>query len=178
MEPVHRLFFAIRPPEGAHPYFLEEQRRFGPGRAVREDYLHLTTVISNDYRVFPRVVAQKMLVIGDSVVADRFPVVLDQVVATRHSVAMCSSERLRSFDTLYDVLALGMTRTEVPIRAGWRSRPHATLLYRCGEPLRQCIDPMSWMVTEFLLIHSLVGFGRHEVLCRWSLQAPVFPTLH
>lgn len=169
---VHRLFFAIRPPEGARPYFLEEQRRFGPGRAVREEYLHLTTALSNDYRAFPSVLANRMLAIGDAVIAHQFRVVLDQVVASRHSVAMCASEKLRSFAALCRVLALGMIRAEVPIRAGWRSTPHATLLYRRGEPLRQCIDPTSWTVTEFVLIHSHVGLGLHEELGRWPLRVP------
>lgn len=177
MGPVHRLFFAIRPPEGARPYFLEEQRRFGPGRAVREEYLHLTTALSNDYQIFPSVLAKNMLAIGDAVMADQFRVVLDQVVASRHSVAMCASEKLRSFAALCRVLALGMIRAEVPIRAGWRSTPHATLLYRRGEPLRQCIDPTSWTVTEFLLIHSHVGFGLHEELGRWPLRVPASRTL-
>jgi len=172
MGPLHRLFFAIRPPEDARPYFLEEQRRFGPGRAVREEYLHLTTALSNDYQIFPSVLANRMLAIGDWVIADQFRVVLDQVVATRHSVAMCASEKLRSFAALSRVLALGMIRAQVPIRAGWRSRPHATLLYRRGEPLQQCIDPTSWTVTEFLLIHSHVGFGLHEELGRWPLRVP------
>ena len=87
MAPLHRLFFAIRPPESARPYFLEEQRRFGPGRAVREEYLHLTTALSNDYQVFPSVLATRMLAIGDAVIADQFRIVLDQVVASRHSAS-------------------------------------------------------------------------------------------
>ena len=172
MGTLHRLFFAIRPPEGARPYFLEEQRRFAPGRAVREEYLHLTTALSNDYQAFPSVLAKRMLAVGDSVIADQFRVVLDQVVASRHSVAMCASEKLQSFAALCRVLGLGMIRAGIPIRAGWRSTPHATLLYRRGEPLRQCIDPTSWTVSEFVLIHSHVGLGLHEELGRWPLRAP------
>ena len=90
---------------------------------------------------------------------------------------MCASEKLQSFDSLCRALALGMIRTEVPIRAGWRSTPHATLLYRRGEPLRQCIDPTSWTVTEFVLIHSHVGLGLHQELGRWPLRVPSAPAL-
>lgn len=169
MPSLHRLFFAVRPPEAARPYFLDEQRYFGPGLPVREEHLHITAVISNDYAVYPSAVEKRMISVGKSVVAERFPIILDQVAASGHSVVMCPSEPLRSFVGLYRLLVLGMMRIGVPIRAGWRSSPHATLLYRRGKPFRFSIDPMSWMVNEFVLIHSHVGFTEHRELGRWPL---------
>jgi 2'-5' RNA ligase len=178
MPPLHRLFFAVRPPDAARPYFIEEQRRFGPGHIIRDEHLHLTTAISNDYRVYSLAVEERMIAIGNAIVADQFPIVLDQVAASRRSVAMCASEPLRSFDTLHRKLARGMRWSGVPIRSGWRFSPHATLLYRHGDPLREWIDPLSWTVTEFVLIHSFVGLTRHEVVGRWPLRVPGSMTLH
>jgi 2'-5' RNA ligase len=49
------------------------------------------------------------------------------------------------------------------------SKPHATLLYDSRVvPLHE-VDAISWTVTEVLLIRSLVGRARHEVLGRYPL---------
>lgn len=178
METRHRLFFAIRPPEDAVPYLVEEQRLFRPGHAVLPQHLHLTTVIVNDYRLFPTAIVAGMLAVGNKVIADQFPIVLDQVVASGRSVAMVPSEPLRGFHAFQQCVATGMARAGLRERDGRRPRAHLTLLYWHGAPLRQPTIPLSWMATEFVLIHSLLGETRHEVLARWPLRAPKQRTLH
>ena len=178
MHPCHRLFFALRPPEGARPYLIEEQHRFGPGHIIRDEHLHLTAAISNDYQVYPSILEKRMLVIGDSVVADRFSIVLDQVAAQGEAVVMCSSEPLRSCTAFQRHLMRMMARGGVANRTGWYPHPHVTLLYRYGWPLLEWADPLSWVATEFVLIHSHVGFTRHRELGRWPLRVPAAPTLH
>jgi len=173
----HRLFFAVRPPDGAVRYIIEEQRRFGPGHAVRPEHLHLTTVIVNDHEMFPAGIAARMCAIGDAIAADRFPIILDQVAASHRSVVMVPSERLNAFHAFQRRLAGAMMRAGLGQRHNWRFSPHVTLLYRHGAPLRQWTDALSWTATEFLLIHSLLGLTRHEVLARWPLLAPEPSTL-
>lgn len=174
----HRLFFAVRPPNGAVRYLVEEQRRFGPGRTVRPDHLHLTTVIVNDHEIFPATIAERMCLVGDAIAANRFPIVLDQVVASHRSVAMVPSERLNGFHAFQRQLARRMMRAGLGQRLNWRFSPHLTLLYWHGAPLREWTDALSWTATEFVLIHSLLGLTRHEVLARWPLLPPKPPTLH
>jgi 2'-5' RNA ligase len=172
MSTHHRLFFAIRPPEATRPYFLEEQVSFGPGHAVRPEHLHLTTAILDDHLAFPQGIAERLQAVGDAIVADQFPIVLDQVAASEHSVVMIPSEPLHSFRAFQQGLAKAMARAGLGPRRGWRFSPHVTLLYRPGAPLRQWTDALSWTVTEFVLIDSLLGLTRHEVLARWPLLAP------
>lgn len=178
MKTHHRLFFAIRPPAGAVRYIVEEQRCFGPGHAVRPEHLHLTTLIVNDHAIFPAAIAERMCAIGDGIAADQFSIVLDQVAASHRSVVMVPSEPLRTFQVFQRRLANGMMRAGLGQRHNWRFSPHVTLLYRHGPPLRQWTDALSWTATEFVLIHSLLGETRHEVLARWPLLAPKTPTLH
>jgi len=168
----HRLFFAIRPPEATRSYFLEEQFCFGPGHAVRPDHLHLTAAILDDYGIFPKAAAERLKAIGDAIVGDQFPIVLDQVAASEHSVVMIPSEPLRTFHAFQQGLAKAMARAGLGLRRNWRFSPHVTLLYRRGAPLRQWTDALSWTATEFVLVHSLLGQTRHEVLARWPLLAP------
>jgi 2'-5' RNA ligase len=46
--------------------------------------------------------------------------------------------------------------------------PHVTLLYDKRSVEEQPIEPISWNVREFALIHSMNG---HTHLARWPLRA-------
>ncbi|VTU34093.1 2'-5' RNA ligase [Variovorax sp. PBS-H4] len=48
--------------------------------------------------------------------------------------------------------------------------PHLTLLYDDTHVARRAVDPITWTANEFVLVRSLLGQGRHEVLARWSLH--------
>lgn len=173
--PVHRLFFALRPPEGALEYLADEQWRFGPGHAVRRDHLHMTLAITNDFAAYPVRVAAEMARIGDAVVARQCPVVLDQAVASNRSVMLMPSETLHRVDDLHRLLRAGMAASGARLRARWRHSAHMTLLYRDGKPFLKPVHPVSWCATEFVLIHSLAGRTHHRILAVWPLVAP---TLH
>ena len=178
VETCHRLFFAIRPPVGVVPYLAEEQRRFGPGRIIRDEYLHLTAAMSKDYSAYPSLTEKRMLAIGDSIIANCFSIVLDQVAANGDAIVMCPSEPLRSCIAFQWLLMRMMIRAGIETRTGWRPHPHVTLLYRHGCQLLEWTDPLSWTATEFVLIHSHVGFTEHRELGCWPLLPRSSPTLH
>lgn len=48
--------------------------------------------------------------------------------------------------------------------------PHLTLLYDKTLPDDQDIAPIAWTAQEFVLLRSVVGQTRHDVLGRWPLQ--------
>jgi RNA 2',3'-cyclic 3'-phosphodiesterase len=48
--------------------------------------------------------------------------------------------------------------------------PHVTLLYDHRHVEPYAIEPISWTVREFVLIHSLIGRSQHIVLGRWRLR--------
>lgn len=47
--------------------------------------------------------------------------------------------------------------------------PHITLDYRHVPVARRAVTPFAWHVTEFCLVVSYFGEGRHEILARWQL---------
>lgn len=58
--------------------------------------------------------------------------------------------------------------------------PHVTLLYGEARPSMR-VPPVSWVVRDFVLVHSLVGQSIYRTLQRWRLQeggAVRVPTLH
>jgi 2'-5' RNA ligase len=54
-----------------------------------------------------------------------------------------------------------------PALAGFA--PHHKLLRKPRDAPPEFIPPLRWWVREFLLIDSVHGEGRHEVLGRWTL---------
>ncbi|MEJ0099974.1 MAG: hypothetical protein WDO12_09600 [Pseudomonadota bacterium] len=48
-------------------------------------------------------------------------------------------------------------------------KPHVTLLYDRKVISQQELAPVGWNVAEVLLIRSLIGHARHEVLARYPL---------
>ncbi|PQV46089.1 2'-5' RNA ligase family protein [Paraburkholderia sp. BL21I4N1] len=47
--------------------------------------------------------------------------------------------------------------------------PHVTLAYGMPWAATRAIEPVSWNVREFALMHSLLGRTRHVALARWRL---------
>jgi len=56
--------------------------------------------------------------------------------------------------------------------------PHVTLLYDRQAVAEHAVETVSWTVTEFVLIHSLIGQTKHVVLGRWPLHAKSDPCGH
>lgn len=168
--PLHRLFFAFRPPAGAVGHIAAEQGRFGPGRRIRCRHFHITTAILADYATFPQAQADRMIAAGDMLPVDAFRLILDLAVASDSSVALRPSEPLPALHAFQKRLAHAMRDAGLAMRPRWRFHPHMTLLYRAGLRFAAPVDAISWQATEFVLIHSLVGLGRHEVLARWPLR--------
>ena len=71
---------------------------------------------------------------------------------------------------LQRVIDVAMQRARVA-RAKQPFVPHVTLLYDKDGIDEQPIERIGWTVTEFVLIHSLLGRGQYIALARWPLRA-------
>ena len=176
--PLHRLFFALLPPDGAIDYIASEQRRFAPGHLVFPRHFHITSGILSDYPVFPRACAERMIRAGDSISPQAIRVILNLVAASSRSIALRPSETVPALHVFQRVLAAAMRDAGLSMRPHWRFNPHMTLLYRYGLRFAVPVDAVSWLATEFVLVDSLVGLTHHEILKRWPLIVPAPPTLH
>lgn len=173
--PVHRLFFALRPPAAKVPMIAAKRDSLGAGSMiVRDDRLHATLTITNDYPDFPDALAARMIDIGDSIVAGPVPVALDQAVGTQHSVALRPRKGLTAMRDLQAQLDRPLERRGLR-RLGWSFSPHVTLFYWNGKPFQQPIETIAWESLEFVLIHSIVGRTQHIILARWSLETRQYP---
>ena len=48
--------------------------------------------------------------------------------------------------------------------------PHTTFCYDRRSIAEQAIEPIRWMVRDFVLLHSIQGEGRHVLLGQWQLR--------
>jgi 2'-5' RNA ligase len=68
--------------------------------------------------------------------------------------------------------ALSLAMAQIGLGHGGREHytPHLTLLYDDRHVAVRPIEPITWTAREFVLVRSLIGQSRHEVLARLPLR--------
>ena len=179
LAPVHRLFFAAKPDPDAVARIAGLAGWLGSGMHVRSSLLHrerLHIVLHElgDFAHVPEVVVARACAAATSIDVSPFDVTFDWISSrggqpgNRPLVLMGST----GLDQLIDFRqALGDALRGAGFRvSGRRFRPHLTLLYDEGRFDPRAIEPITWTVREFVLIHSRLGKTRDDVKGRWSLR--------
>lgn len=175
----HSIFFGIYPPEEqafqAHRLSLDMARRenlSGPMMPARR--LHLTLLGLGGYPSFPRDQVEFAIELASQLRRPAFRIAFNQVVSWNgrmRPLVLSGDEGLIGAqllsEGLRDVFGLAGVSLGGP---GWIN-PHMTLLRDRLDLERRYVPPLTWTVDEFVLIDSLHGLGRHEVLGRWRLFA-------
>jgi 2'-5' RNA ligase len=81
-----------------------------------------------------------------------------------------AGRNMAALNVFHRALGEAVTRTGLGCWVTRHFTPHMTLLYDRQLVEEQAIEPLSWTVTEFVLVHSFVGEGRHDHLARWPLR--------
>ena len=80
------------------------------------------------------------------------------------------SEPLEALRMFRERLGFALMRAGVAFRQGGFN-PHVTLLYG-GQPMPEIeIEPISWLVEDFVLIDSFIGETKHVEIGRWPLRS-------
>ncbi|TNE37735.1 MAG: 2'-5' RNA ligase [Sphingomonadales bacterium] len=165
-----RFFFAIRPDaETAAAIDAFVAREVPEGRRLPLAHQHVTLALTEDFADYPAGVVERLVLAGEEVKAASFEMRLTCLSASRHSVALCLERLEPSLIALQRAIAAAMTRQGVAMREGWRFNPHQTLCYRKGEAFTRMVEGFTWHVREFVLVRSLVGLSRHELVGCWPL---------
>ena len=168
--PRHRLFFALFPPPLVARRIAHWAERYGPHAAfVRADRLHVTLDILDDHEAFPRDIAERLIEVGASIAADPFMIELDQVSCGGGTIALRPRLKNQGLQRLAGRIAGARADADIAGRQGYRFNPHLTLLYREGPPFSETVTPFAWQVTDFTLVHSLLGHTRQVPLGSWPL---------
>jgi 2'-5' RNA ligase len=144
------------------------------GRPLSPERLHVTLHHIDDYAgLDPRVVAA-ICDAAATVRADPFEVTFDRVASFsgrpgNRPFVLRGGDGLAELGRFQRVLGAAITRTRIGRPVASQFTPHVTLLYDGVQVEERAVEPIRWIVREFVLVHSLLGQTRHVPLARWSL---------
>ena len=179
--PTDRLFFAVLPDAaataaaGAVTDTLFSAHGLS-GRRLAARNLHVTLHHVGDYAGLPAGELARAQAAGDSLRHAPVAVRFDRAgsFVRRHRTLPLV---LRGGGQVIPLIAFQHALGEAMARQGFRYvtmshyTPHMTLLYDPRYVETRAVAPAEWIAREFVLIHSLIGKARHEVLGRWALDA-------
>jgi 2'-5' RNA ligase len=174
------LFFAALPtPQAA----AQIERRaedfrveFGlQGRPVATDQFHITLYYLGAHAGVPQGIVAKASETAASLRSPPFEVIFDSVMSfsgksSSRPLVLCSSKSLAALAAFQQSLSAAIRKAGLHQWVQPSFVPHVTLLYDGRRVPKQAVEPVSWTVREFVLVHSLLGRGQHRPLSRWPLQ--------
>ena len=174
----HKVFFALRPEPPAALAAQElgrARRRPGEWPMPRERF-HVSLNHVASAPTLPTDSVDRALRAASGVSIAPFVIAFNRLgswggKAADRAVVLWGDEgvdgALRLHSALHSSLrAAGVARGAEPV-----FEPHLTLLRKARDVAQEFILPVRWWVREFVLLDSVHGEGRHEVLGRWTLGA-------
>ncbi|MGA9854672.1 MAG: 2'-5' RNA ligase family protein [Gammaproteobacteria bacterium] len=178
--PTDRLFFAVFPDPIAavdithlaqtlrHQYALH-------GNPVWKERLHVTLYLLGDYAGLPPALIAAATEAAERVEAAEFDVTFDKVSSfvgrsRNHPLILGGGAALEPLHAFRRHLGECLTVAGLGRLLGHQFIPHVTLLYDDKDLKSRAVEPISWRVREFALVHSLLGRTEHRVLERWTLR--------
>jgi len=172
-----KLFYALLPPADIARRTAEmaadlRVHNHLSKQPVAADRFHVTINHVGSYVGVPNGVLDSAMRAGAAVSATPFEVKFDYAQTFRgkpgnYPFVLRNDQPPAELMAFQQSLALEMMKAGLKLDT--KFTPHMTLSYDSVQTERQPIERLSWMATEFVLVHSLIGQTRHIVLGRWPL---------
>lgn len=148
------------------------QRHGLKGRPTPAARLHLSLNFVGTFRGPPtRAVMEKAKALADKVQAPAFALSFNQVEGWNDdTLVLLGGEGVVGAELLDTAIHKALVIGSMAPRRQPPMTPHITLLGGKAQVPRTLVDPIAWTAREFVLLDSVVGEGRHEVLGRWALN--------
>ena len=176
---LHRLFFALMPDDATRTRLAaaaETLRARHSGlraRWINPSRYHATLHFLGDHPALRPTLVDGAIVAADKIHAEPFAWTLDNASSFRGRQPPCV---LRGEEIPDPMQQLWQTLRHALALAGQGGHlersftPHVTLAYSHGTMLEPAaIAPVTWQVTDFVLVHNVVGQGSYQILGRWGL---------
>jgi 2'-5' RNA ligase len=177
---IDQIFFAIRPDEEPAARIAEIVRRLCrehglSGKPLPPERLHVTLRGLGGYDGTSQEVVSAAKDAAAAIAMPPFNVAFNSVMSfggglRKRPLVLCGDDGVAGLLELQRALGVAMTKVGLGRFASSQYTPHMTLLYDERSVAKQAIETFVWPVREFVLVHSLVGQARHEVLARWPLR--------
>lgn len=172
---AHRLFLALWPDddvrEAMHAAVDAVPAFARTGRRVDAAKLHLTLHFLGGWPAFPDAAVEACRAAAASVQASAFHLVIDHAGHfARSRVGWLAPSGNSGLDALWSALGHALQEQGVDHRTTETFSPHVTVLRGLSARVDDTpIEPLSWPVDSFVLVHS--HGGRYDILERWALPA-------
>ncbi|OOG64734.1 2'-5' RNA ligase [Rhodanobacter sp. B04] len=178
---VHRLFFALLPDATTRERLaavvaaLRAARPSLRARWIHPDRYHATLHYLGDHAALRPGLFDGVVAAAENVRAIPFTWTLDSATSFRGREPPCvlqGMETCAPLQQLWQALGKTLALAVQGVRLERNFTPHVTLAYSRGTMLPELVvEPVTWPVTEFALIHHVVGQGAYQILGRWPLMA-------
>jgi 2'-5' RNA ligase len=179
--PTDRLFFALQPDADAAARIASLAQTLRDahelkGKPLKTPHLHVTLHFLGDHVGLPQPLVAAASQAAARIACPPFHVTFDRVASFRNKARRPQPLVLLCSDDESALVAFRQTLTDALKQEGlaqgldMRFTPHVTLLYDTRVLPERQVEPIQWVVTEFVLIHSLIGKTRHIPLGRWPLR--------
>jgi 2'-5' RNA ligase len=176
-----RLFFGIFLDPGTAARVVQMLHRLCDdyglrGRPLAADRLHITLNHLGDHTGVPQSIVAAAREAAANISDSSFDVTFDRVMSFKRGgdkrpFVLCGEgEGIAALMAFQQSLAMAMRKAGLGRWVGTRFKPHMTLLYDDRLVGEQIVEPISWTVREFVLVHSLLRQTRHIPLGRWPLR--------
>ena len=177
--PRHKVFFAIRPTEAAADglYRLaqrERSRRRMTGWPTQAQHLHVSLNGLGAHREPPRRLIARAIEACATIPTRAFVVSFNRLGSWgrgdgQRPFVLRGDDGMAGVYALHDAIHRALVAAGVVRPRPRDFEPHLTLLRDRIAATEEFIEPVSWRVQEFVLLDSVHGEGRHDVLGRWTL---------
>jgi 2'-5' RNA ligase len=172
----HVLYFALLPPpdvaKAAHELLATLKPR-PSARPTAAGRLHVSLNGLGSFQRPPGPVIEKAIEVAAEVRAPRFAVALNRVSAwsrgDKPCVAAWGDEGVIGVNQLHATIHDALARRGMVPRRLTEIFPHMTLVYDPAKVPETPVEPLTWRVGEFVLIHAVHGEGGFDVAARFPL---------
>ncbi len=180
-ERTDRLFLALFPPPDIAQRIIAVRQSFCESQSLRgshvsADRLHLTLCHLGDHAGVPPHIVPEVTQAAKKFSCAPFPIRLNRLTRFASNYAkpmlvLCGDDNdLQALRNMHQQLGQALARAGLGKYVDKQFTPHITLSYGVAEFAEQSVDPIEWTVTEFSLVHSLLGKTQHKHLNQWSLN--------
>jgi 2'-5' RNA ligase len=175
-----RLLFAVLPDAGSASAGARRRQELRTkhrlrGKAIATERLHVTLHHVGDFAGLPEDIVAKTCAVASAVPMWPFTVEFNGALSFRGRSGNWPLV-LQGDDGVFGLLVLQQRLGKAMEIAGLgranpHYMPHMTLLYGDQVVAEESVRPIGWAVHEFVLVHSLLGRSRYNVLARFPLRA-------
>lgn len=180
--PTDRLFFCIFPSAPARDAIASEAEALRlenslTGQPLKPSHLHMTLHHLGDFPELRQDIVDKALAAARRIELPPFEVALSSACSftsrgsSHPCVLLCPEERPPVY-RLWRELSNQLMGAGLGRHLQREFTPHVTFLHDRHVLAPEAITPIRWNVSEFSLIHSLLGQGEYRTLGSWQLRTP------